>query len=135
MRATLRPFVDILKSVYPTPPSPASTGPIGITRETEIWQIPEKYSVKVAYMGAVFTEINTKAGDSVIVYAWESHGMTAVAFNTRNEMAGRIAATKLDISTRQTVPDSEVRVPSVKLRSYNYGDLVAEPRQNIRICK
>lgn len=102
---------------------------------TQALQTPLKFSVKAEHTGTNYRHLVARAGDDVIVHAWEYNPATAIAYNPRNGTCGRIPASLLIMEVSQPVRDSEICVSEYNnTRHHVAGYLTWKAGDYIRIC-
>jgi hypothetical protein len=105
---------------------------------TQVLPKPLVFSVEDDYIGPDDRYLVAQLGDDVIVYAWANDEEVAIAYNSRNDKAGRIPACLLKKRESQPRMTSEIGVSfSSNLRdaSTRIGDLTWKSGEHIRICK
>jgi len=62
------------------------------TPTTQVLQTPQTFTINSEFVGTRYRDLVVRPGDNVVVYAWKDGQKTAIAYNRRSDMAGRIPA-------------------------------------------
>ncbi len=103
---------------------------------TQVLHTPLKLLVKAEYVGTNYRHLVAQPGDDLIVYAWTNNKQTAIVYNARYGIAGRIPANVLQMEASQPVMGSEICVSfSDNKGNGAVGSLTWKAGDYLRICK
>jgi len=101
----------------------------------EVLHTPEVFLATAVYIGENSKHIVAKPGDRLVVCAWADNKKAALAYNRRNNTAGRISAEFLDTEPQHAADTStEVHVVSSNIY-YGTGEIALKLGDFIRIFK